>query len=87
MGVGTTALHIIELVKSLPDEEQQAICVALAGHRATVARPKRRHLQRLPDGNYLNPNGIPNDASIFKILADIEAERHAMPGPPPPALE
>jgi hypothetical protein len=80
-------LHIIELVRSLPDEEQRAICAALSEPRATAPRPKRRQLQRLPDGTYFNPNGIPNDDPLFKVLEKIEEERHAMPGPPPPDFD
>jgi hypothetical protein len=87
LAVSTTTLHIIELVKSLPEEEQRTICAALTGPRATAARPKRRQLQRLPDGAYLNPDGIPNDDPLFKVLEGIEAERHVMPGPPPPAFD
>ena len=48
---------------------------------ATPAKCARRRLQRMPDGTYFNPNGIPNDDAIFKILEDIEAERHRTPGP------
>ena len=45
---------------------------------------RRRHLQRLPDGSYYNPDGIPNDDLVFEILEEIEAERHRTPGPPAP---
>jgi hypothetical protein len=85
--VSTTALHIIELVKSLPEEEQLTICAALAEHRASASPPRRRQQRRLPDGAYLNPEGIPNDAPIFKVLEAIKAERHATPGPPEPAFD
>jgi len=85
--VSTTVLHIIELVKSLPEEEQQTVCAALAGHRASAPPPRRRQLRRLPDGAYLNPEGIPNDAPIFKVLERIEAERHATAGPPVPGFD
>ena len=85
--MSTTALHIIELVKSLPDEEQRAICAALTGPRATVPHLKRRKLQRLPDGTYFNPNGIPNDDPFFKILEEDEAARRRDFGPAAPAFE
>jgi hypothetical protein len=84
--VGTTALQIIELVKSLPIEEQQAVQNALAGLQTIHALPRRRQLSRLPDGSYFNPGGIPNDDPIFQILEQIEDERHREPGPPAPAF-
>ena len=77
-------MHVIELVKSLPPAEQQTICDELARHAARFDKPKRRQLQRLPDGAYYNPDGIPSDDPIFKILDEIESERHFTPGPPPP---
>lgn len=85
--MSTTALHIIQLVKSLPDEEQQVICDAITRGRPTPQPARRRQLQRLPDGTFLNPDGIPNDDPIFKILEEIEEERHRMPGPPPPDFD
>ena len=87
MLVGTIALQIIELVKSLPVEEQQAVRNALAGPPAVCARPQRRQLPRLADGSYFNPAGIPNDDPIFHILEQIEDERHREPGPPAPAFD
>jgi hypothetical protein len=78
------ALHIIELVKSLPVEEQRAVCETLAKHGGSLAKLPRRRLQRLPDGRYVNPDGIPNDDPVFKIVDAIEADRHRTPGPPPP---
>jgi len=47
----------------------------------------RRNLQRLPDGSFFNPNGIPNDDPIFRILEEIEDERHRALGPPAPEFE
>ncbi len=85
--VSTMALHIIELVRSLPVEDQQAVRNALAGPVEPVAHPKRRELQRLPNGSFHNPNGIPNDDPVFQVLEQIEAERHEMPGPPAPAID
>lgn len=81
------ALHIIGLVRSLPEAEQQEIRVALATPVARRPAGKRRQLQRLPDGSFLNPDGIPNDDPVFRILEDIEAERHRMPGPPAPQFD
>lgn len=87
LGVSTIALHIIELVKSLPSEEQEAVRNALAGQQTSNARPKRRELQRLADGSYLNPSGIPNDDPVFRFIEQIEEERHQMPGPAAPAFD
>ena len=46
------ALHIIGLVKSLPEAEQQEIRAALAAQVARRPTGKRRQLQRLPDGSF-----------------------------------
>ena len=85
--VSTTVLRIIELVKSLPPADQRAVCDALADHGASLRTTPRRRLQRLPDGTYLNPDGIPNDDPLFRILEEIEEERHRTPGPPPPEFD
>ena len=81
--MSTTALHIIGLVKSLPEEDQRTIFAELAKHTKASSALKRK-LNRLPDGTYFNPEGIPNDDPIFKILEEIEEERHrtfARPAP------
>jgi hypothetical protein len=85
--VSSTALHIIELVKSLPDEEQRAICEALTQHRRPSTPSKRRQLERLPDGSYINPRGIPNDDPVFEALESIVAESRRSPAPLPPDLD
>jgi hypothetical protein len=85
--VSTTASHVIELVKSLPEADQKAIRDALAPGAAKPGAGQRRKLQRLPDGSYLNPIGIPNDDPVFKVLEEIEQERHMRPGPPAPAFD
>ena len=85
--MSTVALHIIGLVKSLPEAEQQEIRAALAAPAARRTAGKRRQLQRLPDGSFFNPDGIPNDDPIFKVLEDVEVERHRMPGPPAPQFD
>lgn len=84
MAVSTAALQILEMVRRLPAGEQRAVRDALARHAINPAPPTRRQLQRLPDGSYYNPDGIPNDDPIFKILENIEEERHRTPGPPAP---
>ena len=85
--MSTTALHVIQLVQSLPDADQRAICEALSRSRADFEPRPRRRLQRLADGSYLNPDGIPNDDPIFKTLEEIEATRHRTPGRPAPDFD
>ena len=82
-----TALHIIELVKSLPAEEQRAVREALARTDAPKPILPRRQLQRLPDGSYYNPDGIPNDHPFFTIMEEIEAQRRDHPARPLPTFE
>ena len=78
---------MIELVKSLPPEDQRAICAELARHAAALRSPARRRLSRLADGTYQNPDGIPNDHPFFKIVEEIEEERHRTPGPAAPDFD
>ena len=67
--------------------DQRAIREALAVQEPQSAPRPRRKLQRLPDGSYYNPEGIPNDDPIFKLLEEIEEERHRTPGPPVPEFD
>ena len=85
--MSTTALHVIELVRSLPEADQQTIRAALADPATPPRAVPRRKLQRLPDGAYLNPDGIPNDDPVFRVLEDIEEERHRTAGPPAPEFD
>ena len=85
--MSTTALHIIELIKSLPMAEQRAICEALAQHGAKLRTSKHRPMKRLPDGTYFNPDGIPNDHPFFKILEEEAEARHRDAGPPAPKFD
>ena len=85
--MSTTATRVIELVKSLPEVDQRAIREALAVQEPQSAPRPRRKLQRLLDGSYDNPAGIPNDDPIFKLLEEIEEERHRTPGPPAPEFD
>jgi len=85
--MSTTALHVIDLVKSLPETDQQAIRDALARPGSNSEIGQRRKLQRLPDGSYINPNGIPNDDPVLKVLEEIEAERPRTPGPSFPKFD
>ena len=80
-------MHIIQLVKSLPPAEQRMVCTELVKHTAQLGLGKRRQLQRLADGAYCHPDGIPNDDPVFKVLEKIEEERHRTPGPPPPEFD
>jgi hypothetical protein len=82
--MSTTASRVVELVKSLPEADQRAIRVALAEQRVNASSVRRRKLPRLPDGGYFNPSGIPNDDLVFKVLEEIEQERHRTPGPKAP---
>ncbi len=85
--MSTNALHIIELVKGLPLDEQRFICAALTRRLADQANLKRPQFLRTPDGGYYNPDGLPNDHPFFKIMEEIEEERHRTPGRPPPDFE
>jgi hypothetical protein len=85
--VSTTALHVIELVKSLPETDQRAIRDALANPGLNSGKGQRRKLQRLPDGSYINPNGIPNEDPVLQVLEEIEDERHRTAGPSSPKFD
>ena len=85
--MSSTALHILELVKSLPSEEQRLVCALLNRQLAGMSTIKRPAYLRTPDGGYLNPNGLPNDGPFFKIMDAIEAERSEAAARPLPELE
>ena len=85
--MSTTALHVIELVRSLPEADQQTIRTALAVPAIPPQAVPKRKLQRLPDGGFLNPSGIPNEDPIFQVLEEIEESRHRTVGPPPPEFD
>jgi hypothetical protein len=85
--MSTTALHIIGLVKSLPVEEQRFISAALSRQVASHLKLKRPQFLRTPNGGYYNPDGLPNDHPFFKIMEQIEAERHQTPGRPLPDFD
>jgi hypothetical protein len=80
-------MHVIELVRSLPEADQRAIREALANPPPSAGPHARRKLQRLPDGTFHNPDGIPNDDPIFKVLEEIEEERHRTLARPAPDFE
>ena len=85
--MSTTTLQIIELVKSLPLAEQRAICASLNRQVAGLSKIKRPQFVRTPEGGFYNPDGIPNDDPFFKIMEQIEEERHRTPGRPLPDFE
>jgi hypothetical protein len=85
--MSTTTLHIIELVKSLPVEEQRAICAGLNRQVAGLEKIQRPQFIRTPGGGCYNPDGIPNDDPFFKIMEQIEEERHRTPGRALPEFE
>ena len=80
-------MHIVELVKSLPEADQQAIREALNPKGPAARGPERPPFLRDANGDYYNPEGIPNDDPVFKILEEIEEERHRTPARPLPALD
>ena len=85
--MSTITLKVLELVKSLPPEDQRTICVEWVRHTAAHASPEKRKVQRLPDGSYYNPDGIPNDHPFFKILEEDQASRRQDFGPPGPEFD
>jgi hypothetical protein len=84
--MSTTASRVVDLVKSLPEADQKAIRAALAVREANPGTAPRRKLQRLSDGSYLNPNGIPNEDPVFHVLEEIELQRHHTPRPEAPSF-
>ena len=84
--MSTTALHIIGL-KSLPPDEQRLIAATLNRQVANVPKLKRLAFLRTPGGGYYNPNGIPNDDPFFKIMDEIEEQRHRTPARPAPEFD
>lgn len=85
--VSTAALEILEMVKRLPPEDQTFIRRELAEPIPSPKPPMPMRWERTPDGGYYNPDGIPNDHPFFRILEEIEGERHRTPGPPPPDFD
>ncbi len=76
--MSTTALHIIQLVKSLPVEEQQAIGSALA---SLAASPQHGLPAVRPPFQSEDYEGLPDDDPFFKVMEEIERQRT-----PPPSL-
>ena len=81
------ALHILALVKSLPETEQREISAALHQHVQGAGKTRHLRFERTPDGGYHNPDGLPNDDPFFKIMEQIEEERHQTPARPLPAFD
>jgi hypothetical protein len=83
--MSTALAQVMELAKALPLEEQQMLCAELTNR--PKGRVERIVFQRTPEGKPYDPDGIPNDHPVFKILEEIEEERHRAPGPPPPNFD
>jgi hypothetical protein len=83
--MSSTLAHVIALAKALPQEEQQMLCAELTN--PAKVKGERIVFQRTPDGKPYDPEGIPNDHPVFKILEEIEEERHNDPGPPAPDFD
>lgn len=85
--MNTTALHIVELVKSLPMEDQHAVREALLKQGAARSSLKIPGLVKTETGDYYNPDGIPDDHPFFKILDEEGQARHREAGPPTPDFD
>jgi hypothetical protein len=83
--MNTTASHVIELVKSLPLKDQQAVCKALAKHTAHI-EPSDAVKQDTGQG-IGDEEGIPNDDPFFQILEEDEAARRRDFGPQAPSFD
>ncbi len=79
-----TALRIVQLVKSLPLSEQRAVSAALAHLNTPVPGAQAGAAAPFGPADYV---GLPDDDPFFKVMEEIERERHALMGPPPPALD
>jgi len=85
--MSTTALRIIELVESLPLEDQQVICAELAKRAATLHLPVDEQADRAAAFTEEERQGLDDDDPFFKVMKEIEAARHAYFGRPAPALD
>ncbi len=75
------------MARSLSAEDRQAVRNALIEPESRKAQVPRQRLERQTDGSYLNPNGVPNDDPVFKLLEEIEDQRHRDCGPPAPQMD
>ena len=82
--MSTTALRIIQLVKSLPPSDQRAVSAALAQMNIPVASNKSVSAKSFGPEDYV---GLSDDDPFFKVMDEIEQERHAQMGPPPPTID
>ncbi len=85
--VSTIAQKVLELVRSLPPADQQMIWAELGKPTPGPKTVLLCQLQRLPDGTYYNPDGIPNDDPFFKILEEDQAASRQDFGPPAPEFD
>lgn len=82
--VSTTALHIIQLVKSLPPADQQAVWAALSAQSAPVPGKGAPGSAAFAPADY---EGLSDDDPFFEVMVEIEQQRHAYPGRPAPAFD
>jgi hypothetical protein len=82
--MSTTALRIVQLVKSLPPDEQRAVSAALAPLYTPTPVPRPTASGPFRPEDYV---GLPDDDPFFKVMEEIERERHARTGPLPPDLD
>lgn len=77
-----TALHIIQLVKSLPVSEQQAIKAALTSVASSPG-------SMLSEGGFeaRDYEGLPDNDPFFAVIEQIEQQRHMHSGRPVPELD
>jgi hypothetical protein len=85
--VSTTALHIIELVKSLPLAEQRTICAELAKRAAALKLPLSEGESEKLEFAEEDYQGLDDDDPFFRVMEEIEAARHAYTGRPAPQLD
>jgi hypothetical protein len=85
--MSSTASHIIQLVKSLPEGDQRIICQALVKRASEFGLLVSGTDREQPNFSPEDYEGIDNDDPLFKALEEIEAERHRTPGRPPVRLD
>ena len=82
--MSSIAIHIIELVKSLPTADREAVCTALAPFARIPGSPATADQPDLKPEDY---EGLEDGDPFFKIMEEIEEQRHAHPGRAAPELD
>jgi hypothetical protein len=85
--MSTTALHIIELVKSLPLADQRAICVELAKRMADLDLPMSELGDETLEISAEDMQGLEDDDPFFRVMKEVEAARHTYPGRSAPQFD